>query len=394
MKKIILLFILLFCICGCWNYKELDDYSIITGISIDKSDDTYEVSVLISNASKSSGESPDSSQSKSVLYSSKGNSIFKALKDIALISPKELYLDHFSILVISEEIAKEGIYNVVDFFLRYPNSRKDFSVAIAKDCKAKDTLKIITPITDFPSQSIADNLMFSTNLQGTISNVNYNELIYNLIAPGKEVVMNSIKIIGDKKEGSKSENIESSEPKTYLKLSNLAIFKDDKFVSWTSEEESYGINIINDKTTEMYIKIKINDGYVVVNPVNFKTDIKVKFKNTKPQISIIASGNAKIMEVNGKIDLANNYVIEEIQKKANEKIKNYIKKGIKVASDNETDIFGFGLKIYKNNPDYFNKIKKDWNKDLKNLDIKTKSDLIIKSISSTQNSVEVLDDKK
>lgn len=394
MKKIILLFILLFCICGCWNYKELDDYSIITGISIDKSDDKYEVSVLISNASKSSGESPDSSQSKSVLYSSKGNSIFKALKDIALISPKELYLDHFSILVISEEIAKEGIYNVVDFFLRYPNSRKDFSVAIAKDCKAKDTLKIITPITDFPSQSIADNLMFSTNLQGTISNVNYNELIYNLIAPGKEVVMNSIKIIGDKKEGSKSENIESSEPKTYLKLSNLAVFKDDKFVSWTSEEESYGINIINDKTTEMYIKIKINDGYVVVNPVNFKTDIKVKFKNTKPQISIIASGNAKIMEVNGKIDLANNSVIEEIQKKANEKIKNYIKKGIKVASDNETDIFGFGLKIYKNNPDYFNKIKKDWNKDLKNLDIKIKSDLIIKSISSTQNSVEVLDDKK
>ena len=394
MKKIILLFILLFCICGCWNYKELDDYSIITGISIDKSDDKYEVSVLISNASKSSGESPDSSQSKSVLYSSKGNSIFKALKDIALISPKELYLDHFSILVISEEIAKEGIYNVVDFFLRYPNSRKDFSVAIAKDCKAKDTLKIITPITDFPSQSIADNLMFSTNLQGAISNVNYNELIYNLIAPGKEVVMNSIKIIGDKKEGSKSENIESSEPKTYLKLSNLAIFKDDKFVSWTSEEESYGINIINDKTTEMYIKIKINDGYVVINPVNFKTDIKVKFKNTKPQISIIASGNAKIMEVNGKIDLANNSVIEEIQKKANEKIKNYIKKGIKVASDNETDIFGFGLKIYKNNPDYFNKIKKDWNKDLKNLDIKIKSDLIIKSISSTQNSVEVLDDKK
>ena len=102
----------------------------------------------------------------------------------------------------------------------------------------------------------------------------------------------------------------------------------------------------------------------------------------------------KILKINGKIDLANNYVIEEIQKKANEKIKNYIKKGIKVASDNETDIFGFGLKIYKNNPDYFNKIKKDWNKDLKNLDIKTKSDLIIKSISSTQNSVEVLDDKK
>ena len=57
-------------------------------------------------------------------------------------------------------------------------------------------------------------------------------------------------------------------------------------------------------------------------------------------------------------------------------------------------IFGFGLKLYKNNPEYFNKIKETWNKDLKDLEINIKSDLIIKSISSTENSVEVLDDKE
>ena len=262
MKKILIFILLLFGVCGCWNYKELDDYSIITGIAIDKNEDKYEVTVLISNASKSSGESPDSSQSQGIVYSGKGNSIFKALKDISLISPKELYLDHFSILVLSEEIAKEGIYNIADFFLRYPNARKDFSVALAKDCKAKDTLKIITPLTDFPSQSIADNLNFSSKLQGAISNLNYNELMYNLIAPGKEVVINSIKIIGDEKDGSKKENTESSEPKTYLKLDNLGIFKGDKFIKWTTEEESYGINIINNKINELYIKIKLNDGYV------------------------------------------------------------------------------------------------------------------------------------
>lgn len=394
MKKLIIFIILLFGVCGCWNYKELDDYSIITGIAIDKTEDKYEVAVLISNASKSSGESPDSSQSKNVVYSGKGNSIFKALKDIALISPKELYLDHFSILVISEEIAADGVYNIVDFFLRYPNARKDFSVAIAKDCTAKDTLKIITPLTDFPSQSIADNLKFSSKLQGAISNLSYNELMYNLIAPGKEVVMNSIKIIGDEKEGASKDNTESSEPKTYLKLGNLAVFKDDKFVSWTSEEESYGINIINNKITEMYIKIELNDGYVVVSPVNFSSEVEIKIKDDKPEVSIKTSGNAKVMEVNGHIDLEDDSVIKEIQKKSNKEIKKYIKKAIDVATKNETDIFGFGLKLYKNNPDHYNKVKDTWNQDLKDLDINIKSDLIIKSISSTQNSVEVLDDKK
>lgn len=394
MKKLIILILLLFGVCGCWNYKELDDYSIITGIAIDKDEDNYEVSVLISNASKSSGESPDSSQSQSFVYSGKGNSIFKALKDISLISPKELYLDHFSVLIISEEIAKEGVYNIVDFFLRYPNSRKDFYVAIAKDSKAKDTLKIVTPLTDFPSQSIADNLESSSKLQGAVNNLNYNELVYDLIAPGKEVSMSSIKIIGSEKKGSSKENTESSEPKTYLKLSNLAIFKDDKFIKWTTEKESYGINIINNKISEMYMKLEINDGYVVVSPINFSSDVEIKLKDDKPEFIINISGNAKVMEVSGNIDLENDSVIEEIRKKSNIEIKSYVKKALKLASDNETDIFGFGLKLYKNYPDYFEKIKDDWDEEFKDLKVTTKSNLIIKSISSTQNSVEVLDDKE
>ena len=331
MKKLIILILILFCVCGCWNYKELDDYSIITGIAIDKDEEKYEVSVLISNASKSSGESPESSGAQGVVYSGKGNSIFKALKDVSLISPKELYLDHFSILVISEGVAKEGIYNIADFFLRYPNARKDFSVALAKDCKAKDTLKIITPLTDFPSQSIADNLIFSSKLQGAISNLNYNELIYDLIAPGKEVTINGIKIVGNENEGSKKENTESSEPKTYLRLYNLGVFKDDKFVKWTSEEESYGINIINNKISEMYIKIKLNDGYVVVSPVNFSSNVDIKLKDNKPIVYINTSGNAKVMEVSGHIDLEDDSIIKEIEKKSNKEIKNYIKKAINIA---------------------------------------------------------------
>jgi len=100
------------------------------------------------------------------------------------------------------------------------------------------------------------------------------------------------------------------------------------------------------------------------------------------------------MEVNGHIDLENDSVIEEIRKKFKKEIKIYMKKAINLAKENETDIFGFGLKLYKSNPDYFDKIKESWNKDLKDLDINIKSDLIIKSISSTQNSVEVLDDKE
>ena len=144
----------------------------------------------------------------------------------------------------------------------------------------------------------------------------------------------------------------------------------------------------------MYIKIELDDGYVVVSPVNFTSEVKIDIKYDEPQISIKASGNAKVMEVSGHIDLEDDNVIKEIQKKSNNEVKKYMKKAIKVATKNESDIFGFGLKLYKKYPDYFEKIKDEWNKNLKHLNIDIKSNLIIKSISSTQNSVEVLDDKE
>ena len=108
MKKIIVSLLILFCLSGCWNYKELNEYSIVTGVAIDKKEDKYEVSVLISNAPKSSTDNT-SSESQIVVYSADGESIFEALKNVGLISPKELYLNSFSIFVISEEIASEGI---------------------------------------------------------------------------------------------------------------------------------------------------------------------------------------------------------------------------------------------------------------------------------------------
>lgn len=394
MKKILCLLILIMCTSGCWNYKELDDYSIVTGIAIDKSEEEFELSVLISNTKKSGDSSSDSSASQSVVYSGKGDSIFAAFKDIGRISPKELYLDHFTILVISEEIATDGIYNIIDFFLRYPMVRKDFSIAITNNCKAKDTLKIITPLTDYPSQSLSDNLKFTSELQGSIIDLNYNELVHDLIAGGKEITMTGINIIGDVEKGSSKENTESSEPKTYLKLGNVAAFKDDKFINWATEDESLGINIINGHTTEMYIKNKIEDGYVISNTVEFTSDINIELKDNKPVISITISGNAKIMEVNGNIDLHNNKLIKKIEKKLNKKVEDYIKKGIEFATINKTDIFGFGNLLYKNYPNYYKTIKDNWSENLNNLKINIKSELTIKSISSSQNSVEVLNDKK
>lgn len=392
MKKIIISLFILFFLTGCFNYKELNDYAIVTGVAIDKKDGKYEVSTLISNAPKSSTDNT-SSESQIVVYSGTGKSVFEAFKDIGLTTPKELYLNSFSILVLSEETARDGLNNVIDFFLRYSSSRNKFFVIISKNNKAKDILKITTHLTNFPSQGITDNIKSTTHLQGIINNISFDELTSTILRSGVNPVINSITIEGNIKSGSSTENLETSSPKAYVKLGNLAIFKEDKLVDWASKEESLGINTINNKIEERYLDVDYKDGYVVVDTTSFKTDIKVSVKNNKPIVNINLSGEGKIYEVKGDINLKYNNVIKELEDKCNKLIISNVKKAIKLAIKNKTDIFGFGLRFYQNYPKFYEKVKDNWEDNLENIEINVKSNLILKNKVSSKNSLEVTHEK-
>ena len=50
--KIFLILFLCFLTSGCWNYNELDDFAIVTGMGIDEYEDGYKVSLVISKGKK------------------------------------------------------------------------------------------------------------------------------------------------------------------------------------------------------------------------------------------------------------------------------------------------------------------------------------------------------
>ena len=384
MKKMIISILLTLLLTGCFNYKELNEYSIVTGIAIDKKDNKYELSLLISNSPKNSSDN-SKKETQIVVYSGLGDTIFEALKDVELISPKEIYLGHFSILVIGEDVAKEGVNNILDFFLRDTNAKKNFYIAIAKNCKAKDTLKIITPLADFPSQNISDNLISTNKLQGIISNMNFNKFLSNIKRNGIEAVLNTIEIIGNEDKGFSNKNIETSEPKTYLKLAPLAIFKSDKIVNFATDLESIGINIINNKTNEMYITVKYNDSDIIINTNSFKTKVTIDIKDNIPIVNINASCEAKIVEINNNININDDKVLKEINSLANKELKKYINKGISLAKKNNTDIFGFNLKLYQNYPKYY---KNNKNININDFKYNIKTNLNLRSKGSATTSLE------
>ena len=380
--KIVLLLFICLIITGCGNYRELNQIAIITGIGIDKNKDNYEVSVLIANADKNE-TSPKEGQSEPTVYSGTGNSLTKALKVIERKTPKQLYFGHINVVLISEDVAKDGFLKVADFLLRNPESRKKFYLILARDSKAKDALEIVSPLDAFPSQNIASLMGTNSQTQSITNSVTYSDFIKAILTPGKEGVLPSIKVKGKEKN---KDNLNEISPNTYLELTSLAIFKDDKLAGFTTNNESAAINILKNTVKQSIFEVNYNNDIVSITTKNVSSKIKIKSPN---KFDIKVTGEARIAEINSNTNLNNKKVIKKIENKLNKKIENQITKVIKnIQQKYQSDIFGFGNLVYQNYPKNFKKIENKWNDVyFPKIEVKVKANTELISTGSIENTI-------
>lgn len=386
MKKILLIIPILLLCSGCNDYKELNNIAIISGMSIDMDKDNYKVSILVAN-SKTTEKSEKEGTSGNVVYEGTSGSISEAMKKIDSRLPKQLYLGHLGVVVISEDVAKRGVDDITDYFFRNPETTKRFYLIMTrKDEKAGDVLKILSPLESFPFQNIKLNIENSSNSGSLSDNLTYSEFVEMYLKKGVNPYIPTIEIYGDVKKGSTTKAFETTDIKSFIGTKGLALFDDSKFVGYASEEESRGINIVIGNAKEMLIKTKYYDGYVITSIFDLKTTKKVKFKNNKPIFYIDVKANGDITEVNSELDLYDKDNIEQLEYKVEKNIKDLALKGINKAKEEKTDIFGFGNLVYKKNPKYFNNIE-NWDEYFKNVEIKINVNVDIKNKGSIKQSI-------
>ena len=383
-KKLILLCILPFLLTGCWNYRELNEIAITTALAVDKTDEGYKVSILIANA-KNSQVSSKEGESQTIVYSEEGKSITEAIKRINLKSPKQVYIGHLNVIVVSEEIAQEKMENVIDYFLREPESVKRSFLIIAKDVDASDVIEILSPLESFPAQNIYSNIKMSSESQALSPSITYSKFVENVLKIGTNPTLPTITIVGDIEDGKKEESLQQSTPDATIKLDKLAIFKGKNLLGYASEDESRGINIINNKVNTTTSTFKYGVEYISIALEEIKVTKNIDFIDNEPIINIKYKSLGALREISDIKNLGDPQVIKNIEKETENAVKTLMQKGINAAQNIfKSDIFGFGNMIYKKNPDYFLNIT-DWdNGYFPNLKINIDVDVELKTKGSLE----------
>lgn len=363
MKKILLI-IILFLLTGCYDYKELNQIAIIGATSIDKKDNNYVVKIQVINP-QNVKEATSNNNTSFVVYEGISDNLQEAYRKITNYSPRFTYSDHMQVLFLSENILRDDFSEVMDFLMRNPSVRNDFYVLIEQF--GNDIIELTTPISQISATSIKSSLENNSKHYGISQIVNFNDFATMYLNPNKEIVLPSIKLIGDINLGQDMKNTTESSDYVKYELSTLGVFKDNKLIGYLTNEEALAYNFIMNKIDTAIISYQCDTNKnVVVNIENSKTDIKVK-KN-KIKINVVSSGN--LIEIGCDLEM-DKKTIKNIENSISEKIKNNLINSINnTISKYNSDIYGFLDLYYKNDYKYYDKIKNNYYDDIfKNLDI-------------------------
>lgn len=384
--KVFLILFLCFLTSGCWNYNELNDFAIATGMGIDKHENGYKISLVISNSQSTQGSSREG-EAQTTVFTGTGESITEAIGNIDEKTPRNLYLGHLAVVVVDEEVAKNDIDIVLESLTRNPETAKKYQITLARGTKAEKILKTLSPLESFPSQNISNNIITSSNTESITSESFVSDFIMTLLKPGVNGIMSSISIQGNEEDMDNQDDLKETEPKAMLKTKSIGLFKEFKLVTWTTEKESLGINIVNNETNRFYVANEINENKVVVLVDDVKCEPKITIEDEISVVLKIKTSGA-ITELSGNLDLQDPDTIEKINKETETNIKDMVYDGINLAKEYKTDVFGFGNMIYKQNYKYWYKVDDSWHDDyFPNIKVKVKVEVNLKSKGSLENTI-------
>jgi spore germination protein KC len=368
-------FIAFFCLfpvlcSACWSSHEIDTLGISIAAGIDLTENGYAVYHQVLNPRAITGKI-ETVGAPVFLFTQHGDNLFSAIRKIALETPRRIYSAHLRMIIFGEDMARNGIKDAIDFYMRDYEFRTDFYFAVARNKTAKEVLEILTPLEFIPGLNLYESLKLAQDRSGLTKEVNIIELAQIILADGHEPVLPGIDISSGTSDSDYMSAMATVSGGKRLFYNGLGVFCDDKLIGWLSDEETLGLNYIlgNAKNCAEFVYYNETD-QITFEFSRLHSKISAVLKDEKPAIYVKISIDANIAAMEGDLDISKKENQITAAQLLESKIKGICQTAVKKAQhDFHCDIFGFGEVIHRKYPDLWNKLKPNWRQEFSSLPV-------------------------
>jgi len=394
----------------------------------------FSKTAVFTPGSGSSSEDPNSM----VLVSGEADSLFSGLNLINSYIGKEINLSHCSVIIFSEEFAKQGLSNEILSLVNNEELQPSANLVIST-CDAYDYLNNSTPNLEKMTVKYYETFAITSRFTGYISNISIGEF-YDILStdgPSPTAILgglnsttrqeqskqqsgggsqgessgNSSSSSGGNSEGSGQTNSQQSSdsspdsvinPKELTAGSSsvsgnrgtenigIAVFKDDAFCGELTAVETICHLLIENNVDSCIISVNSpvakNEKIELRLAPSKNSKIKTTIENGIPKINIKLSLDADIMTLQNNENYQSKEILDKISNSAQEYMKNQINDYLKkVCKEYGVDIDGFYAKAlchFATIPEWENF---DWEEKIKTAEFDVNVDVnVISSVLITE----------
>lgn len=391
--------------------QEPNDIAYVTALGIDKKDDEYVYTIQFANPTKiSGGASEEGGKGGQIVenLSVGGNSIYSGINNANAILSKNLSLAHAKLVVVSEDVARDGLYDITDLLARNGEIRPDIYIAVAEN--SQEYILEIQPVIELNPAKYYQ-LTYEKNEFGGVARNSAVEYYFSNMTGNRDCVLplagtantdgeesseNSVsESVSENKRYEDAEKYESdfeNNGRNYLagqaglKIANksetigMAVFNADEYIGKLGSIETELYNILSGQIEENYIEFYSGQTSVPITlrinqkkKPDYDIDIDSKHVNIKVRLE------GELMSLSKQYEEANsiNYMEKELSQMMSETAENFIND----VYDRDIDILGLKGKLktkfltWQQYNDYCeNYSDKDW-------DISVEGDVVISGTS-------------
>ncbi|GEN34065.1 Ger(x)C family spore germination protein [Aneurinibacillus danicus] len=350
-------FIVLLVCSGCWDRREINDTAIVIAIAIDKEKDgLYRFSVqvpLVGQLGGPGGGGGGTGGVKSYYIDSEvGQTIREAGVRLQRRMARELFYAHQRVVIVGEELAREGISPIFDILARFPENRLTAYMVVAKG-EGRALLEAQPKFERYSGEAMRE-IVKTFALP-----INIKEIAYMLTEPNTDPIIPMMRVVETK----------SSEKSKEVQVTGYAQFRRDKMVALFPPKASNGLNwfstrfipynTVLDLGKQGKVNIAFETGNVNITPI---------LQGDRLRFRIKVNSQASIQENTSNINFDIESNVKELERKLNQHIKNTIESTLNQMKKRSTDNIGLGLKVFRYYPDQWKeKYKEDWRSHLKNV---------------------------
>jgi spore germination protein KC len=198
----------------------------------------------------------------------------------------------------------------------------------------------------------------------SIVTVTHTELLQAMEAEGVEPVLTRGEITQRRGEDSVEGELTREDIGKSVRITGAAVFKGDRLKGFLNKPETRGLNWIKGDTKSGIIVIEHpqrKGKYVALEMLRAKGSYDVKIVDGKPHVDVRVDAQGNLGDVQEFMDMFENPELWQVmERRMATVIRNEVMAAVAKAKEYESDIFGFGGYVARNEPKVWEKIKKQW----------------------------------